>query len=314
MTRCCPASHLRTALRIGLLIAMVWLVVTDVVGAARAAQQPGAAAYAGSIETWRAAREAELRADDGWLTLVGLFWLHEGPNAIGGGDANAVPLPTSSSPPHLAVLALKAGVVRITPEPGTALRINGKPASAQTLAPQPGNYDTLTIGSLTFFVIKRGDRFGVRVKDRESEARRTFAGLRWFPIREASRIRARFVAHATPTSIMIANVLGNIDAWPSPGYAAFTLDGHEYRLHAVLDGADAKELFFVFRDLTTGQETYPGGRFLYAAMPVNGEVVLDFNKAHSPPCAFTPFATCPVPPKENHLAVRIEAGELDPHR
>jgi hypothetical protein len=313
MKRCCPASPVRIALLIGLLTALVWLVVSGVGWASQAAEQPGAT-YAGTIEAWRADREAELRADDGWLTLVGLFWLHEGPNAMGGGDANAVPLPASSSPARLAVMDLTAGVVRITPEPGTALRINGKPASAQTLAPQPGDYDVLTIGSLTFFVIKRGDRFGVRVKDRESEARRTFTGLRWFPIREASRIRARFVAHAAPTSIMIANVLGSIDPWPSPGYAVFTLDGREYRLHAVLDGADAKELFFVFRDLTTGQETYPGGRFLYAAMPVNGEVVLDFNKAHSPPCAFTPFATCPVPPKENHLAVRIEAGELNPHR
>jgi uncharacterized protein len=275
--------------------------------------QPGSA-YARAIDAWRTAREAELRADDGWLTLVGLFWLQDGGNTIGGSDTNAVPLPSTSAPPRLGILELKAGVVRIVPEPGTALRINGKPAATQSLAPQPGSYDVLTIGSLTFFVVKRGDRFGVRVKDRESAARREFAGLGWFPIQESYRVRARFVAHAKPTSIMIANVLGSIDPWPSPGYAVFALGGKEYRLQAVLDGADAKELFFVFRDLTTGHETYPGGRFLYADMPVNGEIVLDFNKAHSPPCAFTPFATCPVPPKENHLAVRIEAGELSPHR
>ncbi len=270
--------------------------------------------YSAGIEAWRASREAELRTDDGWLTLVGLFWLQEGPNTLGGGDANAVPLPATSAPPRLGVLHLTAGVVRLTPEPGTALRINGKPAAAQTLEPQPGRYDVLTIGSLSFFVVKRGDRFGIRIRDRESPARREFAGLRWFPIREPYRIRARFVAHAAPTSLMIANVLGSIEPWPSPGYAVFTLDGREHRLHAVLDGADAKELFFVFRDLTTGQETYPGGRFLYADMPARGEVVLDFNKAHSPPCAFTPFATCPLPPRENHLAVRVEAGELNPHR
>ena len=309
MMRADRASRVPAPLMTMLLV----LVVAASIGAAVRATQAGTA-YTHAIEQWRAARDAELRTDEGWLTLVGLFWLTEGRNTIGGAATNAVPLPATSAPSRLGVLELHAGVVRLTPDPGTALRTNGKPASAQVLRPQPGDYDALTIGSLTFFVIKRGDRFGVRVRDRESPARREFGGLRWFPIREDSRIRARFVAHATPTTIPIANVLGNVDLWPSPGYAVFTLDGRECRLQAVLDGADAKELFFVFRDLTTGQETYPGGRFLYADMPVTGEVVLDFNKAHSPPCAFTPFATCPVPPKANHLGVRIEAGELNPHR
>jgi uncharacterized protein len=296
-----------------LLATLVALLVSALAATAPRRVQAGAD-YVHEIERWRAARESELRADDGWLTLVGLFWLSEGRNSVGGAATNAVPLPDTSAPARLGVLELRSGVVRLIPEPGTALRVNGKPAATQALRPQPGDYDVLSIGSLTFFVIKRGDRFGVRVKDRESPARREFAGLRWFPIRDDRRVRARFVAHATPTTIPIANVLGNVDSWPSPGYAVFTLDGRECRLTAVLDGADAKELFFVFRDLTTGEETYPGGRFLYADMPVDGEVVLDFNKAHSPPCAFTPFATCPVPPKENHLGVRIDAGELNPHR
>jgi len=309
MMRANRASHAPAPLMTMVLV----LLVGASTGAALLAGQ-NSADYARAIENWRAARDAELRTDDGWLTLVGLFWLTEGRNTIGGAATNAVPLPATSAPPRLGVLDLGGGVVRLTPQPGTALRINGKPAAAQALRPQPGGYDVLTIGSLTFFVIKRGDRFGVRVRDRESPARREFGGLRWFPIREDYRIRARFVAHATPTTIPIANVLGNVDLWPSPGYAVFTLGGRECRLQAVLDGADAKELFFVFRDLTTGEETYPGGRFLYADMPVTGEAVLDFNKAHSPPCAFTPFATCPVPPKANHLGVRIEAGELNPHR
>ena len=302
---CLPQARRPLVMLLGLIVALV--------ADAPVAAQSGST-YARAVEAWRTAREAELRTDDGWLTLVGLFWLHEGPNTMGGSETNAVPLPATSVPPRLGVLDLTSGVVRIAPEPGTALRINGAPAAAQVLAPQPGRYDVLTIGSLSFFIIKRGDRFGVRVRDRESEARKAFAGLHWFPIQEGYRVRARFVAHEKPTSLMIANVLGDVDPWPSPGFAVFTLGGTEYRLHAVLDGADAKELFFVFRDLTTGRETYPGGRFLYADLPVDGEVVLDFNKAHSPPCAFTPFATCPVPPKENHLAVRVEAGELNPHR
>lgn len=269
--------------------------------------------YLQQIERWRADRAAELRADDGWLTLVGLHWLREGANTIGAGDTNGVPLP-DSVPARLGTLVLDKDTVRFTPAPVAGLLINGKPAVAQVLAPQPGPYDVVSMGSVTWFVIKRGDRFGVRVRDRNSPARRDFAGLHWFPVRESFRLRARFVTHRTPTSIMIANVLGAVDPWPSPGYAEFSVGGQVCRLHAVLDGPDSKELFFIFRDQTTGKETYPGGRFLYAEMPVNGEVLLDFNKAHSPPCAFTPFATCPLPPKENHVAVRIEAGELDPHR
>jgi uncharacterized protein len=127
-------------------------------------------------------------------------------------------------------------------------------------------------------------------------------------------VTARFIPHPEPASIMIANVLGAVEPWPTPGKAVFTLNGRELTLHPVLDGPDAKELFFIFRDGTTGSETYPGGRFLYAAMPKNGEIVLDFNKAISPPCAFTAFATCPLPPKENALPVRVEAGEMNPHR
>jgi uncharacterized protein (DUF1684 family) len=142
----------------------------------------------------------------------------------------------------------------------------------------------------------------------------TLVGLHWYPIREDYRVKARVVPHPKPTTIMIANVLGVVEPWPTPGKAVFTLAGREFTLHAVLDGPEAKELSFIFRDGTTGSDTYPGGRFLYAAMPENGEVLLDFNKAHSPPCAFTAFATCPLPPKENALPVRIEAGELNPHR
>ncbi|MCX6549911.1 MAG: DUF1684 domain-containing protein [Acidobacteria bacterium] len=277
------------------------------------AAQP-AAEYTRSVEAWRAQREADLKAEDGWLTLVGLYWLAEGPNAMGSDPASAIPLPPGSAPARLGIITLAGGTATFTPVDAPAARINGGPARRQVMRPQPGDYDVLTTGSLTIFVIKRGDRYGVRIKDRESPGRRDFAGLPWYPIRESFRVTARFVRHEKPTSIMIANVLGTLEEWPNPGVAEFTIGGTTCRLQAVLDGADAKELFFVFRDLTTGTETYPGGRFLYADMPKNGEVVLDFNKAHSPPCAFTPFATCPVPPKENALPVRIEAGERNPHR
>jgi uncharacterized protein (DUF1684 family) len=271
-------------------------------------------AYTRSINDWRARREAGLRADDGWLTLVGLHWLREGANSVGGRPTADVPLPEGSAPAAVGTIELAGGLVRFRPAPAGGVRINGAPARPQPLRPQPGAYDVVTTGSVTFFVIKRGDRYGVRVRDAENPARRNFAGLRWYPVREHYRVTATFVPHQSPTSILIANVLGTVEPWPTPGKVVFTLDGREFTLHPVLDGADARELFLIFRDATSGSDTYGGGRFLYAGMPKNGQVVLDFNKAESPPCAFTPFATCPLPPKENALPIRIEAGEMNPHR
>ena len=279
-----------------------------------AAQAPTAGeAYARDIGQWRSEREGALKTADGWLTLVGLFWLQEGANCAGTDTACRVSLAAGSAPPRIGDFVYTSGTITFKPAPGADVRINGKPAGVQVLNTQPGRYDKVSIGTVTMFVIKRGQRVGVRVRDTNSQARRDFRGVQWFPIAQSYRVTARFVVYPKATSIMIANVLGDVDPWPSPGYAEFTLGGRQYRLHAVLDGPNARELFFVFRDLTTGKDTYPGGRFLYADMPSNGQVVLDFNKAHSPPCAFTPYATCPLPPKENALAVRIEAGELNPH-
>jgi len=273
-----------------------------------------ASSYRRSIESWRAEHEARLKADDGWLTLAGLYWLRNGVNQVGGAPTADVELPPGSAPGRVGTIVFADQVARFSPEPGVDVRINGAPARPQILRPQPGDHDVVSVQSVTFFVIKRGAQYGVRVRDLASPSRRTFAGLRWFPVREQYRVTAKFIPHPAPTSIMIANVLGAVEPWPSPGKAVFTLAGRELTLHAVLDGPGAKELFFIFRDGTTGSDTYPGGRFLYAPMPTNGVVVLDFNKAESPPCAFTAFATCPLPPKENSLPVRIEAGELSPHR
>src|SRR5262249_19797787 len=145
--------------------------------------------------------------------------------------------------------------------------------------------------------------------DPESPQRKAFAGLTWFPVSESYRVVARFVPAAAPRSIAVPNILGQTIDMPSPGRAVFTLGGKELGLDAVLEEPDAQELFFIFRDGTSGKETSPAGRFLYAELPKDGTVVLDFNKAYSPPCAFTPHATCPLPPRQNRLAVRVEAGE-----
>jgi uncharacterized protein (DUF1684 family) len=165
------------------------------------------------------------------------------------------------------------------------------------------------MGSLSLSVIERGGEIGVRLKDNASASRRDFKGLRWFPIDGAWRVVARFEPSAPGSTLEITNVLGQTQKLPSPGEAVFNLGGRELRLVPVLEKPDAGELFFIFRDETAARETYGAGRFLYAGLPVDGSVVLDFNKAHSPPCAFTRYATCPLPPKRNRLPVRIEAGE-----
>jgi uncharacterized protein len=279
------------------------------------AQAPSAGVdYRRSVEAWRVEREAKLTADEGWLTLVGLYWLEPGVNRVGANQDAEVALPPGSAPGEVGTITFRDGVARFEPARDVDVRINGRPAAPQVLRPQPGDYDVVTTGSVTFFVVKRGNRYGVRVRDANSRQRREFAGLHWFPVREEYRVIARFIPHPTPTSIMIANVLGAVEPWPTPGSVVFTLNGRELVLHPVLDGPDANELFFIFRDGTTGSDTYPGGRFLYAAMPKDGEVILDFNRAENPPCAFTAFATCPLPPKSNTVPIRIEAGELNPHR
>lgn len=237
-------------------------------------------AYQADIEKWRVEREAKLKADGGWLTVSGLFWLKEGANRVE--DAPGV------FELHGAKTAFRAdsGVV-------TELKADG-----QVIA-----------GDRTFVLIERGGKLAIRLKDNKSRIRAEFRGLHWYPVREQYRVTARFAAYDKPKSIPILSILGYTDQEPSPGYAEFTLAGQQLRLEPVIEDG---ELFFIFRDQTAGKETYPSGRFLHAAMARDGKVELDFNKAYNPPCAFTPFATCPLPPKQNVLPIRIEAGELAP--
>ena len=240
------------------------------------------------ILAWRAERVKVLTADTGWLTLAGLFWLHEGTNHFGSDISNEVKL--TDGPAHAGEFEFHKGVVKY----------QGKEIKADVS-------DPIKVGRVSLYVIKRSDRFGIRVKDPETPERRSFHGFQYFPISDEYRIVAKWVAE--PKSIPILNVIGQTEPSPNPGYAVFQLRGHEYRLYPVLETIDAKELFYIFRDQTSGVETYGAGRFFYSDMPHDGKVVIDFNKAYNPPCAFTPYATCPLPPRENRLAVRIEAGE-----
>jgi uncharacterized protein (DUF1684 family) len=172
-----------------------------------------------------------------------------------------------------------------------------------------GEPDSLRLGRLLFFVIKRGDRFAIRVKVPESAARKEFHGLEYFPANPRYRVVATFTPFVPPKEVSVPTILGTVDKMSSPGRVTFTIDGNELSLEPVLEEPDATELFFIFKDRTSGKETYPAARYLYTELPVGGKVTLDFNQAYNPPCAFTPFATCPFPTKENVLPVRIEAGE-----
>jgi uncharacterized protein len=270
----------------------------------------GSQEYVRSIEVWRQERLTRLTADDGWLTLAGLHWLKEGSNRFGAAVDNDIVLPPGSAPDHAGVFEFHAGKVRVRANPGAGVTLHGEAVGAIDLEPDlPGPPDILAVRDLSLFVIQRGDRYAIRVKDKESRTRREFRGLEYFPIDPAYRVVASFSPGPPGRTIEVPNVLGQIEKLPSPGDVGFTLQGRAFKLEPVLEEPGATELFFIFRDETSGKETYPSGRFLYAEMPKDGKVVIDFNKAYTPPCAFTPYATCVLPPRQNWLPVRIEAGE-----
>ncbi len=251
-----------------------------------------ATTFENEIAQWRQQREAALKADGGWLTVAGLFWLHEGANPFGTDTTNEIVLP--DGPEHAGVFELHGGKVTVKRH-GTE-----KELWADSL-------DVATAGRLKLYVIKRGEKYGIRVKDPDSEFRRNFHGIEYYPAKEEYRVTARFVDDEK--QIPILNIIGMTEPLKSPGVAVFRLGGKEYRVRPVFETPDAKELFYIFKDETSGKETYGAGRFLYSDLPKDGKVLLDFNKAYNPPCAFTPYATCPLPPAENKLPVRIEAGE-----
>lgn len=270
------------------------------------------ATYAQDVEQWRLKRQERLKAEDGWLSVVGLHWLKEGSQTIGSAPGSGIPLP-ASAPARLGVITLTGGKVTAWFEPDTNPQMAGQVVSRTELRPDvSGQADVVTLGSVRFQVIQRGDRLGVRVRDAESPRRKAFGGTEWYPVQDRYRVVARFVPYSPPKPIPIANIIGQVNPLPSPGAAVFTLDGREIRLDTVLEEPDATQLFVLFKDATAPRETYGSGRYLYAEMPKDGKIVLDFNKAYSPPCAFTDFATCPLPPTQNRLDVRIVAGEKKP--
>lgn len=271
---------------------------------------PSAATFEQEHAAWRAWRLSRLTADDGWTTLIGLHWLREGDNSLGSAEGARVPLPAEKAPASVGVLRLEAGKVTLLPEPGSGLTADGRPvAGPLALGTDQDEATTLLeLGPLNFYVLQRGDRLGVRLRDREATLRREFPGLDYFPVDERYRVVARFTPNPPGTTVPVANVLGMTDAVPSPGRLEFELLGKPYSLTALDDTGDGR-LFLIVGDQTNGYETYGAGRYLYAAAPENGQTVIDLNRLYNPPCAFTAYSTCQLPPKENKLPFRLEAGE-----
>ena len=249
--------------------------------------------YARETEKWRQAYQARLKAPDGWLAVAGLSWLREGTNSVGSDASNDVVLPPRF-PAHLGSITLtgRSAVLQ-------------SPAGRQQFEAEK---EPIAFHDISLALIERNHRFAIRVRDPQAPTLRHFTGSRWFPLREEYRIEAKWTPYHTPKTIPIVSILGYSEDEPTPGYAEFTLHGKTFRLEPVIE--EPGSLFFIFKDETAGHETYGAGRFLDAPDPKDGKVILDFNQSRNPPCAFTAFATCPLPPRQNFLATRIEAGEL----
>lgn len=264
-------------------------------------------AYLKEINRWKEKRLARLKSENGWLNLAGLFWLEEGLNTIGSDSTNSIIYP-EKAPLRLGIYTLENGQVSFVPEPGVDVLLDGKPIEEiEIQTDKSGKPTLLETGSLAWFIIERGDQFGIRLRDYEHPAIDELTFIETYPADPAWKIEAAFEAYDEPRELLIPTIIGTVEKNMCPGILRFTIDGVEQVFYPVAAG---KKLFVIFADETSALETYGGGRFLYLDRPdKRGVVTIDFNKAFNPPCAFTEYATCPLPPKENFLTVKIEAGE-----
>jgi uncharacterized protein len=276
---------------------------------------PDIAAYAAEVEEWHAERDMRLRSPEGWLALVGLHWLTPGEHEFGQHPSNAIRLTGRDVPPlagHL--LVTEDGAVRVRPHRDASLTHDGQPVNGELDLRDDlsGDPTILELGSLRFHLIRRGERIGLRVRDTEAPALADFAGVPRFPVNPAWRMTAIVVPADPAQTIAVPDVLGAVSVEPFPGWVEFTVNGAPQRL-AALKGDEDGSLWLIFGDATNGSTTYEAGRFLYTEPPAaDHTVVVDFNLAYNPPCVFSPFATCPLPPDGNRLQVPIPAGEMLP--
>jgi uncharacterized protein (DUF1684 family) len=275
------------------------------------------------LAAWRAQHTADLQKPDGWLSLTGLEWLVPGDNTVGSAADNKIHLP-ASAPAHVGILHLEGAIVTLLPPPGgfaQDLLIDGQPAQSQQLrtgADTDKGNPRITIGTLNFYAVRRADRFALRIKDAKSSAIVGFHGLKWYPPDPAFRVKARWIPYNPPKTLALVTLIGTSYDQPVPGAAAFTLGGQSYKIEPVVEDHPPTKLFFILRDTTSTSTSYEACRFLYTGLPSNGldktgELLLDFNHLENPPCAYTPYATCPLPPPGNRLPIPLPVGEQRYH-
>ena len=274
------------------------------------APAPAADPYQAEIVKFQQDREALLKTDNGWLTIAGLWFLTQPETTFGSDSLNDIVLP-DGAPPRAGTFVMHDGIVSVKAADGVTFQLDGKSITAATLKPDAlGPPDRISLGNLQLWVHNSGDRLSIRMRDANSLLRRDFTGTKWFPINAAYRVEAAYAPYAKPKVVGIPNILGDIDQMVIPGIVSFTLNGQPHTLEPIAEGDPPTKFWFVFRDLTSQKETYPAARFLYTPPPTGGKMILDFNKAENPPCAYNPYTTCPLPPEQNRLRTRIEAGEM----
>jgi uncharacterized protein (DUF1684 family) len=265
--------------------------------------------YHAEIAQFQKEREDALTAENGWLTIGGLWFLSQPDTTFGSDPLNDIVLP-AGAPARAGTFMVRNGKVRVEAANGVRFQLDGKPVtSADLKADGEGTPDRLGLGDLQLWVHNSGDRLSIRMRDKNNPLRKTFVGTSWFPVNAAFRIEGTYTPYKTPKVVEVPNILGDIDRMPIPGIVTFSLNGREHKLEPVAEAGD-QQLWFIFRDLTSQNETYPAARFLYTEAPKDGKVILDFNRAVNPPCAYNPYTTCPLPTEQNRLRTRIEAGEM----
>lgn len=286
-------------------------IITSIAGCAPKENKIDLKAYQDEINAWHEDRvEKELVSDQGWLNLAGLYWLNEGFNTFGSDPSNEVVFPKGKIAPNAGTFVVQGGKVTMEVAKGVEILKDSVPVTNEVIhIPDSAFYPVMSYGTLQWVIIDRSGKLGVRLRDLNSDAVKNFKGVERYPIDPKWRVEATFEKYEPIKHIDITNILGQTYQSPCPGALVFTIDGVEYRLDAVDDGTEG-EYYILFGDKTNETETYPSGRYMYVKYPnEEGKVIVDFNKGYNPPCAFTKFATCPLPPKQNGLNLAITAGE-----
>lgn len=298
---------MKTKLSIAVGIILLFVALIKSFGCGERLEQNASSEYLNEIEQWHKKRIENLKKENGWLNLIGLYWLKEGENKFGSDKANDIVFP-ESAPHFIGSFILKDSIIKTNILPNISVMLNDSIISEVIMKDDlTGDPTVLKLGSLRWFIIKRGERYGVRLRDLQAKLVSEFQGIERFPVNEDWRIEALFKPYEKPQKIMVPNVLGTEDEEIAPGKLFFNINSEEYSLEPLDSG---EKLFIIFADETNGETTYGAGRFLYTDKPdSSGKVILDFNKAYNPPCAFTKYATCPLPPEQNRLPLKITAGE-----